>query len=159
MEILEETVTLSEKRQYLTTRRRRDLANDLFIWALRSIALGAIALVLAIILIIIVKGAPAISIEFLTSPPTEGMTSGGIYPMIRGSVLLLTGTFLIALPLGILGGIFLIVVTHNMQQAARVSDYTAFFMYGELIEYGHSKELFLSPKQKATEDYISGRFG
>jgi phosphate transport system permease protein len=107
MEILEETVTLSEKRQYLTTRRRRDLANDLFIWALRSIALGAIALVLAVILIIIVKGAPAISIEFLTSPPTEGMTSGGIYPMIRGSVLLLTGTFLIALPLGILGGIFL----------------------------------------------------
>jgi phosphate transport system ATP-binding protein len=52
-----------------------------------------------------------------------------------------------------------IVVTHNMQQAARVSDYTAFFMYGELIEYGASKELFLSPKQKATEDYISGRFG
>lgn len=40
-----------------------------------------------------------------------------------------------------------------------MSDYTAFFMYGELIEYGHSKELFLSPKQKATEDYISGRFG
>jgi len=116
MEILEETVTLSEKRQYLTTRRRRDLANDLFIWALRSIALGAIALVLAVILIIIVKGAPAISIEFLTSPPTEGMTSGGIYPMIRGSVLLLTGTFLIALPLGILGGI--IPYCGNPQHAA-----------------------------------------
>ncbi|MCS6829600.1 MAG: phosphate ABC transporter ATP-binding protein PstB [Armatimonadota bacterium] len=52
-----------------------------------------------------------------------------------------------------------IVVTHNMQQAARVSDYTAFFMYGELVEYDSSKQLFLSPRQKATEDYISGRFG
>lgn len=52
-----------------------------------------------------------------------------------------------------------IVVTHNMQQAARVSHYTAFFMYGELVEYGASKDLFLSPKQRATEDYISGRFG
>lgn len=52
-----------------------------------------------------------------------------------------------------------IVVTHNMQQAARVSDYTAFFMYGELVEYDSSKQLFLSPKEKATEDYISGRFG
>jgi len=52
-----------------------------------------------------------------------------------------------------------IVVTHNMQQAARVSHYTAFFMYGELIEYGASKEFFLSPKMQATEDYISGRFG
>ncbi|MCS6949883.1 MAG: phosphate ABC transporter ATP-binding protein PstB [Armatimonadota bacterium] len=52
-----------------------------------------------------------------------------------------------------------IVVTHNMQQAARVSHYTAFFMYGELVEYDVSKQLFLSPKQKATEDYISGRFG
>lgn len=52
-----------------------------------------------------------------------------------------------------------VVVTHNMQQAARISHYTAFFMYGELIEYGVSGQLFLSPKQKATEDYISGRFG
>jgi len=52
-----------------------------------------------------------------------------------------------------------IVVTHNMQQAARISDYTAFFMFGELVEYAPSKDLFLTPQQKATEDYISGRFG
>lgn len=52
-----------------------------------------------------------------------------------------------------------VVVTHNMQQAARVSHYTAFFMYGELVEYDSSKQLFLSPRQQATEDYISGRFG
>lgn len=52
-----------------------------------------------------------------------------------------------------------IVVTHNMQQAARVSHYTAFFMFGELIEYNLSGELFVNPQQKATEDYIRGRFG
>lgn len=52
-----------------------------------------------------------------------------------------------------------VVVTHNMQQAARVSHYTAFFMYGEVVEYDSSKQLFVSPKKQATEDYISGRFG
>ncbi len=52
-----------------------------------------------------------------------------------------------------------IVVTHNMQQAARISDTTAFFIYGELIEFGDSSEIFTNPKVKKTEDYISGRFG
>lgn len=50
-------------------------------------------------------------------------------------------------------------VTHNMQQAQRASDNTAFFLHGEIIEYGETKELFLNPKQRRTEDYISGRFG
>jgi phosphate transport system ATP-binding protein len=52
-----------------------------------------------------------------------------------------------------------IVVTHNMQQAARVADYTSFFVLGELIEHGLSEEIFTTPKNKKTEDYITGRFG
>jgi phosphate transport system ATP-binding protein len=51
------------------------------------------------------------------------------------------------------------IVTHNMQQAARVSDYTAYMYLGELIEYGITDELFIKPKRKETEDYITGRFG
>ncbi|MEO8486974.1 MAG: phosphate ABC transporter ATP-binding protein PstB [Betaproteobacteria bacterium] len=51
------------------------------------------------------------------------------------------------------------IVTHNMQQAARVSDYTAYMYLGELVEFGETDELFLKPKRKATEDYITGRFG
>lgn len=52
-----------------------------------------------------------------------------------------------------------VIVTHNMQQAARVSDYTAYMYLGELIEYGRTDELFIKPKRKETEDYITGRFG
>ena len=51
------------------------------------------------------------------------------------------------------------IVTHNMQQAARVSDYTAFFLLGDLIEYDRTAKIFTSPSDKRTEDYISGRFG
>ncbi len=53
----------------------------------------------------------------------------------------------------------IIIVTHNMQQAARVSDYTAFFYMGNLIEFSDTKKMFTSPDNKQTEDYISGRFG
>ncbi len=53
----------------------------------------------------------------------------------------------------------IIMVTHNMQQAARVSDTTAFFLLGELIEYSETQQLFSQPKMKKTEDYITGRFG
>jgi len=53
----------------------------------------------------------------------------------------------------------IVIVTHNMQQAARVSDRTAFFCLGDLIEYGVTKELFQNPANKQTEDYITGRFG
>jgi phosphate transport system ATP-binding protein len=52
-----------------------------------------------------------------------------------------------------------IIVTHNMQQAARVSDYTAFMYLGELIEFDNTSKLFTNPSQKATEDYITGRYG
>jgi phosphate transport system ATP-binding protein len=51
------------------------------------------------------------------------------------------------------------IVTHNMQQAARVSDYTAFMYLGELVEYNATKQIFLKPNRKETEDYITGRFG
>jgi phosphate transport system ATP-binding protein len=51
------------------------------------------------------------------------------------------------------------IVTHNMQQAARISDFTAFMYLGELIEMGDTDQLFLKPKVKQTEDYITGRFG
>lgn len=53
----------------------------------------------------------------------------------------------------------IIIVTHNMQQAARVSDYTAFFYMGSLIEVGPTEEIFTKPRKKQTEDYITGRFG
>ena len=52
-----------------------------------------------------------------------------------------------------------VIVTHNMQQAARVSEYTAFMMLGELIEYDETGKIFTNPKNKLTEDYITGRFG
>lgn len=53
----------------------------------------------------------------------------------------------------------IVIVTHNMQQAARISDYTGFFLMGELIEFGKTKDIFENPKDKRTEDYITGRFG
>ena len=52
-----------------------------------------------------------------------------------------------------------IIVTHNMQQAARIADYTSFFILGDLIEHGPSSEIFTNPKNKKTEDYVTGRFG
>ena len=53
----------------------------------------------------------------------------------------------------------LVMVTHNMQQAARVSDYVSYMYIGELVEYGETKEIFMKPKRRETEDYITGRFG
>ena len=53
----------------------------------------------------------------------------------------------------------IIMVTHNMQQAARISDNTAFFLLGELVEFGNTEQIFSMPKDKRTEDYITGRFG
>ena len=52
-----------------------------------------------------------------------------------------------------------VIVTHNMQQAARISDRTAFFLLGELVEAGPTARIFSTPQDKRTEDYISGRFG
>jgi phosphate transport system ATP-binding protein len=51
------------------------------------------------------------------------------------------------------------IVTHNMQQAARVSDYTAYMYLGELVEFGKTDEIFIKPQDKRTEDYITGRMG
>ena len=53
----------------------------------------------------------------------------------------------------------IIIVTHNMQQASRISDKTAFFLVGDVIEYGYTRQIFNNPKEKKTEDYITGRFG
>jgi phosphate transport system ATP-binding protein len=53
----------------------------------------------------------------------------------------------------------IVIVTHNMQQAARVSDWTGFFLLGELVEYGPTRDLYTNPQDKRTEDYITGRFG
>ena len=53
----------------------------------------------------------------------------------------------------------IVIVTHNMQQAARVSDHTAFFWLGKLVEFGRTEQIFTTPKEKLTEDYITGRFG
>jgi phosphate transport system ATP-binding protein len=52
-----------------------------------------------------------------------------------------------------------VIVTHNMQQAARVSDFTAYMYLGELVEFGKTSEIFIKPQKKETEDYITGRFG
>ncbi|MCA3794751.1 MAG: phosphate ABC transporter ATP-binding protein, partial [Burkholderia sp.] len=52
-----------------------------------------------------------------------------------------------------------VIVTHNMQQAARCSDYTAYMYLGELIEFGETEKIFIKPVRKETEDYITGRFG
>ncbi|MGZ3734598.1 MAG: phosphate ABC transporter ATP-binding protein PstB [Bdellovibrionota bacterium] len=57
------------------------------------------------------------------------------------------------------GTVTVVIVTHNMQQAARISDYTGFFLMGELVEFGPTRGLFTKPKEKRTEEYITGRFG
>ena len=53
----------------------------------------------------------------------------------------------------------IVIVTHNMQQAVRISDQTAFFLLGDLVEFGNTEEMFSQPRDKRTEDYITGRFG
>ncbi|RMD78281.1 MAG: phosphate ABC transporter ATP-binding protein, partial [Lentisphaerae bacterium] len=53
----------------------------------------------------------------------------------------------------------IVIVTHNMQQAARISDYTVFFYQGRIVEYGETDQIFTNPRLKQTEDYITGRFG
>ena len=53
----------------------------------------------------------------------------------------------------------IVIVTHNMQQAVRISDHTAFFLLGDLVEFGATEQIFSQPRDKWTEDYITGRFG
>lgn len=71
------------------------------------VGIGTIVGILALICTILVKGIPAVTWEFISQPPTDGMKAGGIWPMIRGSILLMGGTVLIVLPIGILGGVCL----------------------------------------------------
>ncbi len=56
-------------------------------------------------------------------------------------------------------GLTIVIVTHNMQQAARVSDWTAFFYLGELVEHGKTEQIFSNPREPRTEDYVTGKFG
>jgi len=85
-------------------RRRSD---RLWVGIVATVGVGVSILILLLIGYVVARGAPAMSWSFVSQPPTEGMSSGGIWPMIRGSLLLLIGTLLIVLPLGILGGICL----------------------------------------------------
>ena len=104
MESVGETVFIPAR----TGRRvRRQIIDRVLVLALTALAFASVATVVGIIGFIILKGLPAISLSFLTSPPREGMSAGGIYPMIRGSVLLMLGTLVLVLPLGVLGGVFL----------------------------------------------------
>jgi phosphate transport system ATP-binding protein len=61
--------------------------------------------------------------------------------------------------LGLKASYTIVIVTHNMQQAARVSDYTGFLLLGDLVEFGVTREIFTHPRDARTEDYITGRFG
>lgn len=87
--------------------RQREWKSTLTLAILRGVASVTCLAIIALIVTIVVKGAPAMTWEFLTQPPVEGMKEGGIGPMILGSVLLMAGTLVLALPIGILGGIFL----------------------------------------------------
>jgi len=83
--------------------RKNALLTSLF----GGVGLLTTLLVFALIAVIVYKGAPTLSWEFLTQPPREGMSAGGVWPMIRGSLLLMLGTFLLATPLGVFGGVCL----------------------------------------------------
>ena len=86
-------------------RRRR--ANGLYTRFVGIAGAGTSAVILLLMATILFKGLPAINWEFLSCPPTNGMTAGGIWPMIRGSILLMVGAFVVALPLGVLAGVCL----------------------------------------------------
>lgn len=86
--------------------RRRAVSRGFELW-LWSIGILVSLAIIALIVTIIVKGLPAMSWEFLTTGPREGMKEGGIWPMLRGSILLMVGTLIIVLPIGVFGGIFL----------------------------------------------------
>lgn len=92
---------------------RRMRSSSAYTTLLAGAAFVTSALALAIIGTILFKGIPAISWEFLSKPPIEGMTAGGIWPMIRGSLFLMAGTLVLSLPIGIFGGICLAEYTGN----------------------------------------------
>lgn len=92
----------------LATRdRKRQSASNFRVWAF-SLSAGLVFAIIASILgAILWKGVPALSWEFLSTGPREGMTEGGIWPMLRGSILLMIGTLILTLPIGVLGGVWL----------------------------------------------------
>lgn len=106
MEALE-GMSIPYRDRVLERDRRRRLRSDGSILSLRLVA-GIVALgIIALVLTVVVKGLPAMSWEFVSQGPRDGMKAGGIWPMIRGSILLMVGTMLLVLPMGILGGVFL----------------------------------------------------
>jgi len=101
-------LTMDELSQIAARRdRQRHTVKNIFAIGLRLTALTTFLLAFAMLFTIIVKGFPAINAEFLTTGPRENMSAGGIRPMIRGSLLIMAGALLSAIPLGILGGMFL----------------------------------------------------
>lgn len=107
MESIAETTKIALRIRRRQRYRIRQILDNIFVFGLKTVAFLSVAVVLGIIGFITAKGLPSMNLTFLTSMPREGMTAGGIYPMIRGSVLLMIGTLLIVLPVGALGGIFL----------------------------------------------------
>ncbi|MCU0316430.1 MAG: phosphate ABC transporter permease PstA [Fimbriimonadaceae bacterium] len=100
--------SLGNHNELLTKRdSKRSLWSGVGVAAIGLVTLFVIAIILFLIGTIILRGAPSVNLGFLSQPPLENMTAGGIWPQIRGTLLLIGGTFLIALPIGILGGIFL----------------------------------------------------
>lgn len=87
--------------------RKRQSASNLRVWAFSLSAGLVFAIIAAILGAILWKGVPALSWEFLSTGPREGMTQGGIWPMLRGSILLMAGTLVLTLPVGVLGGVWL----------------------------------------------------
>lgn len=87
--------------------RKRTAMSSIYTTCITLVGIGFVVLALSLIGTIVVRGLPAISWEFLSQPPREGMSAGGIWPMIRGSLMLISGALVIVLPVGILGGICL----------------------------------------------------
>lgn len=98
------TLNATELAQRDARRKRSGLLIYASAWLAHALVIG---ITLGLIITILVKGLPSMSWEFLTTSPKEGMTQGGIWPMLRGSILLMVGTLAITLPFGILGGIYL----------------------------------------------------
>jgi ABC-type phosphate transport system ATPase subunit len=84
-------------------------------------------------------------------PDEVNVLHASVDPIATGSIEELIGA--------IKDKVTILIVTHNMQQAARVSDFVAYMYLGELIEFGETREIFMKPKRRETEDYITGRFG
>ena len=151
-------------------------------------ACASILAVALICIFLFANGVPAISQigigKFLLGTQWKpGNDIYGILPMILGSIYVTAGAILIGVPevllmdeptsaldpistskiedlaMSLKEKYTIVIVTHNMQQAVRISDDTAFFLLGEMVEFGNTHQLFARPMDKRTEDYITGRLG